>query len=168
MGFFAESAVAHGAGAEVGNQGVRAFYFFDGNAAAGRIGEIQEVSEPDQGLVHLFGIEFVDFIASGAAGLLQEADGFGREDMGFVAVSAVFEHIAGRKTSLPFIGLFMAFPFFFFYVHKAQAAYGGGGFSKAGVCHFLPNAQGFKNLGAVVALDCGNPHFRHHCQDAFH
>ena len=77
VGFLAKGAVAHGAGAEVMDDGVHAFHFFDGDAAAGRVNEFQEVAKADQRFIDFLRIFFVDFVAPGAASPLQEADGFG-------------------------------------------------------------------------------------------
>ena len=167
MGFLAEGAVTHGTRAEALDDGIDRFDFFDRDAAAGRIFKVQEVAQAENGLtVDMVGVFFIRCVVAGLDGFLQELDRFRVDDVRLAALVvlvevAPFQFISRAVRFLVAQGIFLGD------FSDAQAFDAGRCVAEIFVDQVLFDADGFKNLCAVVAVDCRNAHLGHDGQDAF-
>ena len=166
VGFLAECAVAHGAGAEPLDDGVDRFDFFDGNAAAGGIFEFQKVAEAEDGRrIDPLGIFLIDIVILFLAGLLQQADRFGVDDMRLAALVVLVE-IAPFQRVVGAVGRFVAQGVFPGDFRDADAFDARRRVAEILIDQVLLDTDGFENLRAVVAVDRRNAHLGHDGQDA--
>ena len=130
VGFLAEGAVTHGTGTEPFDDIIFRFDFFDGDAATGRIDEVQQIAQPvRRRRIDPFGIFAVEVIIICTAGFLQELDCLGIDDMSLSAFAvlidiSLWQGITARKSS------FMTQGVFFGYFFQADAANGAGRIDK--------------------------------------
>ena len=167
VGFLAESAVAHGAGMEAFDDGIDWFDFFDGDAAASRIFEIEEVTQAEDGAgIDMVGIFLVDLVIICLDGLLQELDRFGIDDMGILAAFMILVVVAPFQRIVAFVGALVAEGIFSGDFLDADAADRRRRADEVLIDDLLADADGFENLGAVVGMDRGNTHLGHDGEDA--
>ena len=167
MGFLAEGAVTHGTSAEALDDGVDRFDFFDRDAASGRIFEIQEVAQAEDSLaVDVVGVFLIRRIVVVLDGLLQELDRFRVDDVRLAAFMVLIE-VAPFQFIACAVRFFVAQGVFFGDFGNAQAFDAGRRVAEIFVDQVLLDADGFKNLCAVVAVDRRNAHLGHDGQDAF-
>ena len=167
VGFGAERAERHGAGAEAGGDGVVVFDVFDGDGGAVGL-EVDEVAEGG-------GLAAVDHVGVLGVGLgfvvVGALDGFveGAPDGGFVGVvvgvaavlvpAAGFEVVGGEGVGVA--GERVGADLF-----EADAADAGGGAGEGAFDDLFGDAERFVDLAAVVGGDGGDAHFGHDFEDA--
>ena len=165
VGFLAEGTVAHGTCTEAFDNAVFCFDLFNRDTAAGRVDEFQEVPQAVHGgRIDELGILTVQLVVIGAAGLLQEFDGFRRNDV-LLAVFPVLIDVAPGQAVFAVKGCCVTAGIFFGYFFQANAANRAGRIDEILLNQLAANADGFKNLGAVVAVYGRNAHFRHDGQN---
>ena len=171
MGLLADGPVGHGAGLEAGQDGLDGLHLVDGHGS-GLGAELQQAAQGN-GLLALvvddLGVALPELVVAAAAGGLQQVDGLGAVEVD-LAVPPVLVAAAGaeaRGVGGPVgVGLVVAQADFPGDDIDADAADAGGGAREILVHEVLTEAQGLKNLGAVVALHRGDAHLGHDLHDA--
>ena len=163
MGLLRDGTIRHGACLKTGHDGIHALHFLKRNAFF-RIFEIHQAAQVSHAVLRVYhgGVLLEQLIIAPSGRLLQGVDGGGIVQMIISAAS----HLMMSRTVQSQIGLQsqrvkshgMKIIHLFLNVRKGNTADPADRIGEIPVDHFLIQADGLKNLRALIGLNGGNSH----------
>ena len=163
MGLLGNGAVGHGAGLKAGHDGIHALHFLQRNTLF-RIFEIHQAAQVSHAVLRVYhgGVLLEQLVIAPPGRLLQGVDGGGIVQMIVSAAShlmmsrAVQSQIGLQSQRIKGHGVQVIH--LFFNIRKGNSSNPADRIGEIPVDHFLVQADGLKNLGALIGLDGGNSH----------